>query len=125
LFGPARDPNTPFFTPSSAYPAYFGPKRSNHEGLARENQRYADIAASIQAVTEEVLVNIANQLHRETGLRRLCMAGGVALNSVANGRIFRETPFEELSFHPPPGAPGAALAPPPAGTTWSSARPGR
>src|SRR5207253_142133 len=86
LFGPPRDPRANFFTESSGYPSYFGAPPGNVASLARENERYADIAASIQVVTETVLLAMARQLHRETGLTRLCMAGGVALNSVANGR---------------------------------------
>ena len=70
---------------------------------------YADVAASIQAVTEDVLLKMANGLHRETGLTRLCMAGGVALNSVANGRILRETPFEEVYIQPAAGDSGGAI----------------
>lgn len=59
-------------------------------------QREMDIAASIQAVTEKILLTITNHVHRETGLDNLCLAGGVALNCVANGRILREGPFENL-----------------------------
>ena len=70
---------------------------------------YADVAASIQAVTEEVLLKMAEGLYKETGLTRLCLAGGVALNSVANGRILRETPFEELYVQPAAGDGGGAL----------------
>ena len=101
LFGPPRDPRAPFFTSSSGYP--------HHDSLARENQRYADIAASIQLVTEAVLLRMAEHLHRETGLRKLCLAGGVALNSVANGRIIRETPFEDIYVQPAAGDGGGAL----------------
>ncbi|MFH1559947.1 MAG: carbamoyltransferase [Chloroflexota bacterium] len=70
---------------------------------------YADMAASIQEVTEEILLKMANHLHQETGLSKLCMAGGVALNSVANGRILRETPFEEIYIQPASGDGGGAL----------------
>src|SRR6266498_1635049 len=100
LFGPERDPRSYFFTPESGYPSYFGDKPANYTGLANQNKHYADIAASIQRVTEEVLIKMANHLHKETGLSRLCMAGGVALNSVANGRILRETAFEEIYVQP-------------------------
>jgi len=109
LFGRPRHPKAHFFTPSSGYPAYFGERPSDYDGLARENQHYADIAASIQVVTEEVLLTLARHLHRETGLRQLCMAGGVALNSVANGRILRETPFDELFVQPAAGDGGGAV----------------
>ncbi|MBI3825217.1 MAG: carbamoyltransferase [Candidatus Rokubacteria bacterium] len=109
LFGPARDPKANFFTASSGYPSYFSAPPADLSAAARENQRYADIAASIQVVTEEVLLAMARHLHRETGLTRLCMAGGVALNSVANGRILRETPFEEIYVQPAAGDGGAAV----------------
>ncbi len=109
LFGPPRDPKWHFFTASSGYPSYFGERPADYESRAERNQHYADIAASIQRVTEEVLLKMATQLHRETGLKRLCMAGGVALNSVANGRILRETPFEELYIQPAAGDGGGAV----------------
>src|SRR5262245_44633803 len=109
LFGSPRDPSAPFFTPSSAYPPYFGPKPSNYESLAQQNRHYADIAASIQLVTEELLLKMASHLHRETGLTHLCLAGGVALNSVANSRILRETPFRDLFIQPAAGDGGGAV----------------
>src|SRR5262245_52524 len=109
LFGAPRPPDTNFFTLASGYPQYFGPKPSDYEQLAQRNQHYADIAASIQAVTEDVLLKLARHAHRRTGLPRLCLAGGVALNSVATGRIRRETPFEQLYIQPAAGDGGAAL----------------
>jgi carbamoyltransferase len=109
LFGAPRDPRALFFTKSSGWPSYFGEKPANYESLAKSNQHYADIAASIQSVIEDALLTMAREAHRETGLTRLCMAGGVALNSVANGRIMRETPFEELYIQPSAGDGGAAL----------------
>ena len=109
LFGPPRDPKALFFTPDGGYPSYFGERPSNYNSLARENQHYADIAASIQVATEEILLKMANHLHQTTGLKRLCMAGGVALNSVANGRILRETPFEEIYVQPSAGDGGGAM----------------
>ncbi len=109
LFGEPRPSSMHFFTPASGYPSYFGPKPGNYEELAQKNQYYADIAASIQRVTEEVLLHMAKALQRETGMKRLCMAGGVALNSVANGRILRETPFEELYVQPAAGDGGGAV----------------
>src|SRR6266478_3778982 len=63
LFGPPRHPAAHFFTPSSDYPAYFGSKPANYDSLARQNQHYADIAASIQVVTEEMLLTMASHLH--------------------------------------------------------------
>jgi len=109
LFGPPRDPRANFFTRFSGYPSYFGAQPPNHDALARDNERYADIAASIQAVTEDALLTMARAAHRETGLPRLCMAGGVALNSVANGRLLRETPFDELYIQPAAGDGGGAV----------------
>lgn len=109
LFGTPRDPELHFFTQSSGFPSYFGSRPSNYDALARQNQRYADIAASIQTVTEEVLLAMASRLQRETGLTHLCMAGGVALNSVANGRILRETLFEDLYIQPAAGDGGGAV----------------
>jgi carbamoyltransferase len=109
LFGPPRDPAVNFFTGSSGYPSYFGEKPADYDALARENERYADVAASIQLVIEETLLAMARAAHRETGLTRLCLAGGVALNSVANSRILRETPFEELYIQPAAGDGGGAV----------------
>ena len=109
LFGEPRNPQAHFFTPTSGYPMYFGEKPANYDILSKQNQYYADVAASIQAVTEEVLLAMANHVYKETGLRHLCMAGGVALNSVANGRILRETPFEEIYIQPAAGDGGGAI----------------
>jgi carbamoyltransferase len=109
LFGTPRAPESHFFTESSGYPSYFGDKPSNYAALCQENQHYADIAASIQVVIEEAVLNLARQAQAETGCKNLCMAGGVALNSVANGRVLRETPFEGLYIQPAAGDAGAAL----------------
>ena len=109
LFGPPRDPAANFFTDLSGYPSYFGDKPANYDALARENERYADIAASIQLVIEETLLTMARAAQRETGLTKLCLAGGVALNSVANGRILRETDFDELYIQPAAGDGGGAV----------------
>lgn len=109
LFGKPRPPNLPFFTESSGFPRYFGERPANYPQLCRENQHYADLAASIQQVTEELIVGMARSLYRETGMNRLCLAGGVGLNSVANTRLLRETPFEELYIQPAAGDGGGAL----------------
>jgi carbamoyltransferase len=81
------------------------PRRSEAEITRRE----MDIAASIQAVTEEIVMRMARHVHRETGQRRLCLAGGVTLNCVANGRILREGPFDEIWIQPAAGDAGGAL----------------
>ncbi|HJQ70381.1 MAG TPA: carbamoyltransferase [Blastocatellia bacterium] len=72
-------------------------------------QKHMDLARSIQAVTEEVMLKMACYAHRETGMKRLCMAGGVALNCVGNGRLLREGPFEEIWIQPAAGDAGGAL----------------
>ncbi len=109
LFGKPRERESSFFTSGTRYPSYFGAKPANFQELCRENEHYADIAASIQKVTEEILLKLINSLHKETGLKKLCLAGGVALNSVANGRIMRETPFEKIFIQPAAGDGGGAL----------------
>ena len=72
-------------------------------------QREMDIAASIQKVTEEAVLRMANHVHKETHQKYLCLAGGVALNCVANGRILRETPFDDIWIQPAAGDAGGAL----------------
>ncbi|MCR9093793.1 MAG: carbamoyltransferase [bacterium] len=83
-----------------------GPPR---EAESEITQREMDIAASIQAVTEEVVLKIANYAHEVTGSRNLTMAGGVALNCVANGRVLREGPFDNVWIQPASGDAGGAL----------------
>jgi carbamoyltransferase len=109
LFGEPRPRKMLFFTAESGFPTYFGEPPSNYNELCKLNQHYADIAASIQKVTEEVLLGMARHIQKETGMKRLCIAGGVGLNSVANHRILRETPFEELFVQPSAGDGGGAL----------------
>ena len=109
LFGTPRDPRADFFTASTGYPASFGRRPADFDAQARVNERYADIAASIQVVVEEAMLTMARAIRRETGLRRLCLAGGVALNSVANTRILREAGFDEIYVQPAAGDGGAAL----------------
>lgn len=83
-----------------------GPPRRPESKLT---QREMDLAASVQVVTEEVLLRMARQVHKETGLANLCLAGGVALNCVGNGRILREGPFKRLWIQPAAGDAGGAL----------------
>ena len=68
-----------------------------------------DVAASIQAVTEEIMLRMARHVHRATGMKNLVLAGGVALNCVGNGRILREGPFEKIWIQPAAGDAGGAL----------------
>ncbi len=109
LFGKPRDPRSKFFTTDTPYPSYFGEKPSNYSEQAKENEHYADIAASVQAVTEEVAINMANALYRDTGLKKLCIAGGVGLNSVANWKTIENTPFEEAYIQASAGDAGGAI----------------
>lgn len=83
-----------------------GPPR---EPDSEPTQREMDLAASIQIVTEEAMLNIARHVHRETGVENLCLAGGVALNCVGNGRILRESPFKNIWIQPAAGDAGGAL----------------
>jgi carbamoyltransferase len=73
------------------------------------DQFYADVGASIQKFTEDVLLKMTNALHQRTGLDKLCMAGGVALNSVANAKIQAQTPFKQIYVQPAAGDGGGAL----------------
>ncbi len=92
---------------SGAFDEFFGgPPRKPETWMA---EREFDIAASVQKVCEEVVLHMVRHLHRETGLTRLCMAGGVALNCVANGRVIRETPMKELWVQPAAGDAGGAV----------------
>ena len=83
-----------------------GPPRQPESEIG---QREMDLARSIQVVTEEVVLNMARQAARLTGEKHLCLAGGVALNCVANGRILREGPFEDIWIQPAAGDAGGAL----------------
>jgi carbamoyltransferase len=83
-----------------------GPPRAPNELL---EQRHMDLAASVQAVIEEAIVRMVRSLVAETGLRRLCLAGGVALNCVANGKILRDGVIDDLWVQPAAGDAGGAL----------------
>jgi carbamoyltransferase len=83
-----------------------GPPRSSESKLT---QREMDIAASIQQVTEEIMLRIARHVHKTTGMKNLCLAGGVALNCVGNGRVLRDGPFDDIWIQPAAGDAGGAL----------------
>ena len=90
-----------------AFDEFFGgPPRKPETWMA---EREFDIAASVQKVCEEVVLQMVRHIHRETGLPNLCMAGGVALNCVANGRVIRETPMKNLFVQPAAGDAGGAV----------------
>ena len=92
---------------SPKFAALFGgPPRKPESEIT---QREMDLAASVQKVTEEILLRIAQHVHAKTGAKHLCLAGGVALNCVANGRILREGPFESLWIQPAAGDAGGSL----------------
>lgn len=103
LFGQPRIPESEFYTRTTGLPEGY-----DHKALQR-NEYYADVAASIQTATEEALLAMARRLYEETKIPRLCFAGGVAYNSVANGRLLRETPFKDIYIQPAAGDSGGAL----------------
>jgi len=84
------------------------PRNRKHEDKTLD-PFYCDVAASIQEVTEEILLKMATYLQKETGLKKLCIAGGVGLNCVANHIVLRNTPFEEIYIHPAAGDDGGAV----------------
>ncbi len=90
-----------------AFEKLFGGPARPREG--RMTQREMDLARSIQVVTEEVMLRTARHIHKQTGEKYLCLAGGVALNCVGNGRILRESPFEDIWIQPAAGDAGGAL----------------
>jgi carbamoyltransferase len=97
---------------SNKFAGLFGPPRNPYEPIdlsTDEGRRFADVAASVQRVLEDTLVEIARGLHDETGLSDLCLGGGVALNGVANARILAESGFDRLFVPPAPGDAGCAL----------------
>ena len=97
---------------SPRFVGLFGRPRNPYEPIDLETadgRRYADCAASVQAVLEDTLVDITRALHQETGLPDLCLSGGVALNGVANARILAESGFERVFVPSAPGDAGCAL----------------
>ena len=86
----------------------FGQKPRNPK-TEKITQFHMDIAASIQKVTEEIMINLAKSIRKEYGLKNLCLAGGVALNCVANGKILREKIFENIWIQPAAGDAGGSL----------------
>ncbi len=92
---------------SARFNALFGgPPREPESPVTQKDM---DLAASIQVVTEDVVSRMVRHLHHQTGMKNLCLAGGVALNCVANGKVLREGPFEDLWIQPAAGDAGGAL----------------
>ena len=83
-----------------------GPPRKPESKLT---QREMDLARSIQVITEEVMLKMSNYARQETGMKHLCLAGGVALNCVANGRVLKEVPFDDIWIQPAAGDAGGSL----------------
>jgi carbamoyltransferase len=83
--------------------------RSRREPESTLDQFHKDVAASLQKVTDELMVRMANHLHAETAMKNLCLAGGVALNCVANSEILKRTPFEDIFIQPAAGDAGGAV----------------
>ena len=92
---------------NSAFDRVFGARPRQPE--SKITQREMDLARSIQVITEEVMLKMTAHVHKETGLKKLCLAGGVALNCVANGRVLREGPFEDIWIQPAAGDAGGAI----------------
>jgi carbamoyltransferase len=102
LFGPPREQNLEFITGRAD-------TGQGTEDLMRRNQHYADVAASVQRFTEQALLKMATHLQRASGSKNLCLAGGVALNSVANTKLWRGSGFEQIFIQPAAGDAGTAL----------------
>jgi carbamoyltransferase len=92
---------------NGAFDRIFGGRPREPE--SKLTQREMDLARSVQEVCEEVMMRMVRTVHRETGLKNLCMAGGVALNCVGNGKILREGPFENIWIQPAAGDAGGSL----------------
>jgi carbamoyltransferase len=90
-----------------AFDRIFGAQPRRPE--SKITQREMDLARSIQVITEEVMLKMTAYVYEETGMKKLCMAGGVALNCVANGRVLREGPFEDIWIQPAAGDAGGAI----------------
>ena len=90
-----------------AFDKLFGSPPRKPESLI--TQKEMDLARSIQVITEEVMLKMTRFAQQETGMKKLCLAGGVALNCVANGRVLREVPFEDIWIQPAAGDAGGAL----------------
>ncbi|HVS81092.1 MAG TPA: carbamoyltransferase [Pyrinomonadaceae bacterium] len=92
---------------NSAFDRVFGARPRRPE--SKITQREMDLARSIQVITEEVMLKMTRHVYKETGMKKLCLAGGVALNCVANGRVLRESPFEDIWIQPAAGDAGGAI----------------
>jgi len=92
---------------NSKFSELFGVKPRTED--SKIDQIHYDIGASAQLVLEEIILKMANHIHKKTGLKNLCFGGGVALNGVANNRLLKEGPFEKIYIPPSPGDAGSAI----------------
>lgn len=102
----AHNRNLNFYNVRTLERLFGFPKRNSDCALTQEHK---DLAMSLQKITEDVVLKSVAHLHKETGLENLCLAGGVALNCVANGRIIRETPFKHIFVQPAAGDAGGTI----------------
>ncbi|MBI2035460.1 MAG: hypothetical protein HYT12_02115 [Candidatus Liptonbacteria bacterium] len=111
LFGSPRNPKSKFFTRDTGWPSYFGdkPAGSKFQEEAERQEYYADIAASIQKLTEEAMMKLTEEAYKVTGCENICLGGGVALNSVANWKVLKGTHIKEMFIQPAAGDAGGAL----------------
>lgn len=107
IFSDPREPKTEFFTPWTGYTSYFGAKPYNSDQVRKQIWYYANIAVSIQVLTEEIMIKMAGHVYKETGFKNLYMAGGVALNSVVKKK--------DIELDPPL----IYIQPAPDGLRWS------
>lgn len=105
-FGPSRVPESPFAVEEADLPEASSP--AEVADILQKSRHYADIAASIQLVTEEIILHLVDAAVKFAGTSNVCLAGGVALNSLANGRLIRERGYT-LSIHPAAGDAGNAI----------------
>ncbi len=106
IFGQPREKKSHFVLDKTTL---LSDKKAVTDQEFKQNQYYADIAASVQKVTEDIIIKIANHLYAKTELKKLCFAGGVALNCLVNYRLLKESPFEDIFIQPAAGDSGAAL----------------
>jgi len=109
LFGPPRDRNTPFFTPEFMHMAPENLTMNQKQNFANINKTYADIASSLQKITEDIILKLVRDALKRTGSKYLCMAGGVALNSVANSCIRETYDLDGFFIQPAAGDSGTSL----------------
>lgn len=109
LFGAPRNPNSTFFTKKTSHPSELDSNPEKLNERLTQNQIYADIAASIQKITEDIIILIIKNAKNEVPSDNLCLAGGVLLNSVANGKLLKTNIFNNIYIQPAAGDAGGSL----------------